>query len=251
MPSTPAPHFVLITAFWPPITFAAMQDVEHRRAARCCAIQVNVIRIENIQDSHHCRNGGPALVDTAAGSRVRMRVDNSRHDKPSSTVDDFRVCRCVHAGSEFFDLAVLKPDGAIRDRSFGDGQQRSVPNHEILRSRFRLRRTPRRQGRSRCILWRRRSGCNRSRIIRRSSLRTIWAGSSLTSLRCLRSLRTPGCRKVELTIDMTARTLASFANMSPLKRIRLAIFPFSSVPSCASAPRISAGEIVSARSAPD
>src|ERR1700691_3407382 len=112
---------------------AAVQYVGGSHTAGQSAVDIDIVRVDNILNPHHRRDGHRAFID-AVGRDVRVAVDDAGHHELAARVDDARAIRDQHLFAGFYDLAIANQDGAL-EGSFGDGEHGGVANDGGLGSR--------------------------------------------------------------------------------------------------------------------
>src|SRR5208282_1116234 len=97
-----------------------MQDVGDGHTAGEIAKDVNVIRIEDVRDIHHRRDGYAAFVHAAVDGNVRVAVDDSGDYELARGVVYLRIFWRLDGGPHFGDFAILNKDGAVFDGAVGN-----------------------------------------------------------------------------------------------------------------------------------
>src|SRR6266850_2867636 len=106
-----------------------VQNVRRSYAARQVAINVNVVRIQNLGHVHHRRDGNTALVN-AFRRNVRMAINDAGDDELPRGVNHLRIFRRLDGLADFRDFAIFNKDRAVLDRSVRNGENGCILNDD-------------------------------------------------------------------------------------------------------------------------
>ena len=103
-----------------------MQDVRRGHAASQIAINTDVVRIKDVGNIHHRRDGNASLVYAAIHSYMRVAIDDAWHDELIRSINDLRICRRLQIFSNSRNLSILDEDVALLDRAMRGSQNRRI-----------------------------------------------------------------------------------------------------------------------------
>src|SRR5229473_10300 len=106
-----------------------VQNVRRSYAARQVAINVNVVRIQNLGHVHDRRDGNTALVN-ALRRNVRMAINNAGDDELPRGVNDLCIFRRLDGLADFRDFAIFNEDGAVLNRSVRNSENGGILNDD-------------------------------------------------------------------------------------------------------------------------